>query len=138
MLWLMFSGAFVAATLFPGGSELLLTGFLSSNPEQCKALVIVASVGNSLGALTNYGFGLLGQKAFSPNNLKKSNIKFAVNLVHRYGYWSLLLSWLPLVGDALCLFAGWVRCPLLPSIIMITIGKTLRYIFVASIVLLWF
>ncbi|MCL1077783.1 DedA family protein [Parashewanella spongiae] len=134
----MFSGAFVAATIFPGGSELLLTGFLSSDPERWKTLVIVASIGNTLGALTNYALGLLGQKAFSSDELEKKSARFAVNLVHKYGYWALLLSWLPLIGDVLCVFAGWVKCPFLPSLLMITIGKTLRYLFIASIALLWF
>ncbi|QYJ77176.1 YqaA family protein [Shewanella sp. FJAT-52076] len=125
-LWLMFSGAFLAATLLPGGSEVLLLALVNSNPELWFSLFVVATLGNTLGALTSLGLGRLGRVAWEPEHLSLSQRR-ALALVEKYGIWSLLLSWAPVIGDILCVLAGWLRLPLLMSIILILIGKGARY-----------
>lgn len=125
-LWLMFSGAFLAATLLPGGSEVLLLALVNSNPELWFSLFVVATLGNTLGALTSLGLGRLGRVAWEPEHLSLSQRR-ALALVEKYGVWSLLLSWAPVIGDILCVLAGWLRLPLLMSIILILIGKGARY-----------
>ncbi|MCL1141809.1 YqaA family protein [Shewanella gaetbuli] len=126
-LWLMFSGAFLAATLLPGGSEILLIGLLTNNSEPWLALLIVASVGNTLGAMTSYYLGRAGRFAKSPKDFENKHYQRALNWFERYGVWALLLSWMPLIGDILCLIAGWLKLPVMSSTIMILIGKTVRY-----------
>ncbi|MCL2917677.1 YqaA family protein [Shewanella litorisediminis] len=125
-LWLMFSGAFLAATLLPGGSEVLLLALVNSSPELWFSLFVVATLGNTLGALTSLGLGRLGRVAWEPEQLSRSQRR-ALALVEKYGVWSLLLSWAPVIGDILCVLAGWLRLPLVMSIILILIGKGARY-----------
>ncbi|MCH4293456.1 DedA family protein [Shewanella sp. 3B26] len=125
-LWLMFSGAFLAATLLPGGSEVLLMALVKSSPELWLGLFVAATLGNTLGALTSLGLGRLGRIAWEPEQLSASQRR-AMALVEKYGVWSLLLSWAPVIGDVLCVLAGWLRLPLLASTVLILIGKALRY-----------
>ncbi|AZQ09742.1 YqaA family protein [Shewanella khirikhana] len=125
-LWLMFSGAFLAATLLPGGSEVLLLALVKSSPELWLGLFMAATLGNTLGALTSLGLGRLGRIAWEPEQLSASQ-RHAMALVEKYGVWSLLLSWAPVIGDILCVLAGWLRLPLLASTVLILIGKALRY-----------
>ncbi|MCL1067619.1 DedA family protein [Shewanella olleyana] len=137
-LWLMFSGAFLAATLLPGGSEVLLVALLTDAPEMWLSLLIVASVGNSLGAITSYYLGYLGRFAKTPDDFASKKYQHGLKLIEKYGYWALLLSWLPLIGDILCLIAGWLKLPIVPSTIMILIGKTIRYsLIVAAFMWAW-
>jgi membrane protein YqaA with SNARE-associated domain len=126
-LGLMFTGALLAATLLPGGSELLLLGFLKEGSQTWWALLIVASAGNTLGALTSYYLGSLGRLAKTPEQLAKRRYSHSIRLLTRYGSWVLLFSWVPLIGDLLCLLAGWLKLPVLSSGLMMLIGKTLRY-----------
>ncbi len=72
-LWLMFSGAFLAATLLPGGSEVLLVALLNEAPQTWFALLVVASIGNSLGAITSYYLGYLGRFAKTPEDFASKN-----------------------------------------------------------------
>lgn len=136
-LWLMFSAAFLAATLLPGGSEVLLVAFINEDKTAWLALVIVASLGNTLGSITSYYLGTLGRFARSPEEMAKGKYKHSLALVQKYGYWSLLLAWTPIIGDLLCLLAGWMKLPLLRTSLMILIGKSIRYILVAAMALHW-
>lgn len=136
-LWLMFSGAFLAATLLPGGSEVLLLALLDKQPEMALSLLLSATIGNTLGALSSYLLGLLGHKAVTPEQLDSGRHKQALALLKRYGYWALLLSWVPLIGDILCLLAGWMKLPLTKSTLMILTGKGLRYLIIVLLALEW-
>ncbi len=136
-LWLMFSAAFIAATLFPGGSEVLLVALVKEQPELWIELLVVATLGNSLGSMTSYGLGYLGRFAKTPEEIATGRFRYSVVLLEKYGYWSLLLAWLPIVGDLLCLLAGWMKMSLIQSAIMIFIGKGLRYLLVAAVTLQW-
>ncbi|MBW0280422.1 YqaA family protein [Shewanella xiamenensis] len=136
-LIVMFSGAFLAATLLPGGSEVLLVALLNKAPQAWLVLVAVASIGNTLGAMTSFYLGRLGRFAKSPEALSEGKHAKALTLIERYGVWSLLLSWAPIIGDILCLLAGWLKLPMLPALSMIFIGKTVRYLMVAAVTLHW-
>ncbi|QDO83130.1 DedA family protein [Shewanella psychropiezotolerans] len=136
-LWLMFSAAFLAATLLPGGSEILLVALLNDDSSNWLALVILASVGNTLGSITSYYLGTLGRFARSPEEMAKGKYKRSIALIEKYGYWALLLAWTPIIGDLLCLLAGWMKLPLLRSTLMILIGKSVRYFLVAAFALHW-
>ena len=119
----LFVASFLAATLLPGGSEALILLLVSQSPEQVFSLIAVASIGNSLGSVSSYGLGYLGR-------VKLSNAQFSsrsARLIERCGVWTLVLSWLPLIGDLLCVLAGYFKLPLGPSILLIVTGKTLRY-----------
>ncbi|AAN56552.1 DedA family protein [Shewanella oneidensis MR-1] len=136
-LIIMFSGAFLAATLLPGGSEVLLVGLLNKVPQAWLSLVAVASMGNTLGAMTSFYLGRLGRFAKSPEALSEGKHAKALTLIERYGVWSLLLSWAPIIGDVLCLLAGWLKLPMRLALIVIFIGKTVRYLVVAAATLHW-
>ena len=132
-LWLMFSGAFLAATLLPGGSEVLLLALLNDTPSLWLGLFVAASLGNTLGALTSFGLGRLGRVAWEPEKLSASQ-RHAMKLIGKYGVWSLLLSWAPLVGDILCLLAGYLRLPFWASTALILTGKAARYALLLAMV----
>ncbi|BAJ03125.1 YqaA family protein [Shewanella violacea] len=136
-LCLMFSAAFIAATLLPGGSEVLLVALLNNDTSNWLALVILASVGNTLGSITSYYLGTLGRFARSPQEMAKGKYKRSVGLIEKYGYWALLLAWMPVIGDLLCLLAGWMKLPLLKSTLIILVGKSVRYLLVAGLTLHW-
>ncbi|CAH0538599.1 YqaA family protein [Vibrio marisflavi] len=128
-LWVLFIIGFLSATLLPGGSEATLLATLSLHQYHPSIVVLVASVGNTLGGLTNYWLGL-----WIPNRTdKEKHGHKALLWLNKYGYWTLLFSWLPVIGDPLCLAAGWLRMKLIPSTIMIFVGKALRYSLLAAI-----
>ena len=110
--------AFVSATLFPGASEAVLLALVSSWPDALFTALTVATVGNTLGSMTSYAIG-----RFFPKKVSNR----ALDWLQRWGVYALLLSWLPLVGDALPLAAGWLRIHWFKSLIFIMIGKAGRY-----------
>lgn len=118
----LFTSAFVSATLFPGASEAVLLALISSWPESSWLAVGVASVANTLGSMTSY---LIGR--FFPRKVSNR----AIEWLERWGVWSLLFAWLPLVGDALPLAAGWLRIPWTKSAFFILVGKSARYVALA-------
>lgn len=118
----LFTSAFVSATLFPGASEAVLLALISSWPESSWLAVGVASVANTLGSMTSY---LIGR--FFPRKVSNR----AIEWLERWGVWSLLFAWLPLVGDALPLAAGWLRIPWAKSAFFILVGKSARYVALA-------
>ncbi|MCW9710355.1 DedA family protein [Avibacterium sp. 21-586] len=129
-LWLMFTSAFLSATVLPGNSEIIflfltapLIGTMFSN--DVLNLIAVATVGNTLGSMTTYVIGRWFPK-LEQKNLQRS---WALDKIQRYGIWTLLLSWLPIVGDAFCAMAGWLRFNCLKSMILIFFSKLLRYVF---------
>lgn len=132
MLLTLFIASFLAATILPGGSEALLIYNLSEHPELVWILVFVASIGNSLGSLTSYSLGYIGAKKLTKIQLGARSTQWIKN----YGVYSLLLSWLPLIGDVLCVAAGFYKLPIWMSTLFITLGKTCRYCIVAAIYLM--
>ena len=126
----LFIASFLAATLLPGGSEAALAAFLLAHPAEVPAALFWATLGNTLGGLTSYGAGRL---------LPERSLHRLPHLaqVHRFGSPSLLLAWAPLVGDALCVAAGWLRLPKLSCLLWLTVGKAARYAVLAWGVLFW-
>ncbi|MGF1696644.1 DedA family protein [Vibrio kyushuensis] len=128
-LWVLFISGFLSATLLPGGSEAGLIATLSLNQYSTLIIIVVATLGNTLGGMTNYWLGL-----WLPNRTQQEKHGHkAISWLNRYGYWTLLFSWLPIIGDPLCLAAGWLRMRLLPCFVLILIGKALRYSLLAAI-----
>ncbi|MCK6262327.1 DedA family protein [Vibrio sp. ZSDE26] len=128
-LWVLFISGFLSATLLPGGSEAGLIATLALNQYSTFIIIVIATIGNTLGGMTNYWLGL-----FLPNRTQQEKHGHkAIHWLNRYGYWTLLFSWLPVIGDPLCLAAGWLRMRFLPCFILILIGKALRYSLLAAI-----
>lgn len=123
----MFASSFLSATLLPGSSEALLVGLLLAGKVSVVGLVLVASVGNTLGGLTNILIGRL-----LPLKHQGRWHQTASAWLHRLGPAALIFSWLPVIGDLLCVLAGWLRFAWLPMVIFLTIGKTVRYIMLAA------
>lgn len=128
MDWALFFSALVSATLFPGGSEMLLLYRLNEGGS-AVALVLTATFGNVLGSLITYGMGRLGNEAVHKRWLRisEAQLERAERWFGDYGKPSLLLAWLPIIGDPLCLAAGLLRCGLITFVVLVTLGKLGRY-----------
>lgn len=130
----LFLAAFGAATVLPFQSEPVLVGLLASGKFSPTWLVVVASVGNVLGAVLNAVLGRFidrfHDRPWFP--VKASALDRAVGWYRRYGRWSLLLSWMPIFGDALTVIAGVLREPWWSFLMLVGIGKTARYIVLAA------
>ena len=126
----LFASSFLSATLLPGNSEVVLVAMLLSGVSQPWLLVVIATMGNSLGGLTNV---ILGR--FFPLREKSRWQEKAVGWLKRYGAATLLLSWMPVIGDLLCLLAGWMRISWGPVLFFLCLGKALRYVLVAWVTL---
>ncbi len=130
-LWGLFVSAFISSTIAPGGSEAVLAYMVAEKVQPIVWLVSVATVGNTLGALTTWWLGYMAAKKYPVETVLDKNKQRALNWVKRWGNWSLLFSWLPVVGDALCFAGGWLKLPLFFSVGLIFIGKLFRYVMVA-------
>lgn len=132
----LFLLSFLAATLVPLGSEWLLAVLLVNGFD--PAIVVpVATLGNSCGALTTYAIGLWGGPFLVHRILRispESQLK-AERFFTRYGSWSLLLSWVPVLGDPLCLVAGVLRTRFWRFLLLVATGKFIRYLVFAKLVL---
>ena len=128
-LLLLFGSAFLAATILPFYSEVILFALLREGGDPF-VLVLVATLGNTLGAVVNWVLGLYllhfqDRKWFY---FKREQIEKAQRWYSRYGFWSLLMAWLPVGGDALTLIAGIMRVRLWLFLVLVGAGKGLRYI----------
>lgn len=126
----LFASSFLSSTLLPGNSEVVLMAMLLSGVSQPWLLVLIATMGNSLGGLTNV---ILGR--FFPLREKSRWQEKAVGWLKRYGAATLLLSWMPVIGDLLCLLAGWMRISWGPVLFFLCLGKALRYVLLAWVTL---
>jgi membrane protein YqaA with SNARE-associated domain len=123
----LFIGSFLASTLLPGGSEAMLLWELELRPEQATLLWSVATLGNTLGGLSSWLIGWWLARRFPNRGLSDTRQRQALQRLSRYGSPALLLSWLPIIGDPLCLAAGWSGVRAIPAILFIGLGKALRY-----------
>ena len=126
----LFASSFLSSTLLPGNSEVVLVAMLLSGVCRPWLLVLIATMGNSLGGLTNV---ILGR--FFPLREKSRWQEKAVGWLKRYGAATLLLSWMPVIGDLLCLLAGWMRISWGPVLFFLCLGKALRYVLLAWVTL---
>jgi len=133
----LFGVSFLAATILPAQSELGLAGLIITGDYNIWLLIAVASVGNTLGAVVNWALGRgverLRNKRWFPAT--EDQLDKATTWYHKYGRWSLLMSWAPIIGDPLTLAAGVLREPLGSFLILVAIAKTVRYLIVAAIAL---
>ncbi|UVL63461.1 DedA family protein [Pseudomonas sp. B21-012] len=137
--WALFLSAFGAATLLPLQSEAVLVGLLLREPEALVSLLLIATAGNVLGSIVNWllgrGIEHLRDKRwfpFKPEQLAKAQQRY-----QRYGQWSLLLSWMPVIGDPLTLIAGIMREPFWRFLVLVTLAKAGRYLVLALLTLGW-
>lgn len=123
----LFFSAFLAATLLPFSSEIAFVTALHSGMNTTTALIF-ASSGNVLAIMVNYGLGYwLREKTGEKITRSKSGMK-ALYLGERYGYWGLMLSWLPLIGDPLTLVAGMLRLNVMWFVVLAGSLRVLRYV----------
>lgn len=119
----LFISAFLAATLLPGGSEIAFAAYVQWQPGSGGLALGVATIGNTLGGLTSVWLGRRLPVAPAGRHFPRLD-----RWMQRYGALTLILSWLPVVGDALCVLAGWRRVPWLPATGWMLLGKGLRYL----------
>jgi membrane protein YqaA with SNARE-associated domain len=126
-LWSLFGSAFVSATLAPGGSEAVLAYLAHKAGHSPLALLLAATSGNTLGAVTTWLLGFWTGSRYPADRPDEPRRHKAAAAVRRWGIPILLLSWLPVVGDGFCFAAGWLRLPFWQSVFAIMLGKALRY-----------
>lgn len=119
----LFLSSFVSATLFPGGSEAVLFGLLKLYPQLVWPALLTATLGNTLGGMTSYLVGRL---------MPQRENRHGAEWIHRWGSPALLLSWLPAVGDGLCVAAGWLRLNPWYAALFMGLGKAARYALIAQ------
>jgi len=128
-LYLFFS-AFISATLFPLGSEALLLYDLSLNLN-IFLIFLFATIGNSLGSIFNYYLGFKGEKYILEKDIiNQKKLQKAQNSFTKYGGYSLLLAWVPIIGDPITFIAGILKYDFKKFIILIFISKGSRYLFI--------
>ena len=130
-LWGLFGSAFISSTIAPGGSEAVLAYMVSEYQAQALTLIVIATIGNTLGALTTWWLGVFTAKKYPVEALLSEKKQATVKMVKKWGIAALFFSWLPIIGDGFCFAGGWLKMPLLISIIVITLGKAVRYSFIA-------
>jgi len=124
----VFVSAFLAATIVPFSSEAVLFAFLRLHPEQAVAAIALATLGNTAGGMTSYAIG-----RFLPAKVEQRLEPRTLGWLRRYGAPATLLAWLPVVGDALCVAAGWLRIAWLPALAFMAAGRLARYLVVATL-----
>lgn len=133
----LFLSAFGAATLLPLQSEAVLVALLSTGGHTPGVLVAVATLGNVLGSVVNWCLGL-GLERYRTRRwfpVSPARLAQAQGFYRRYGQWSLLLSWMPVIGDPLTLVAGLMREPLWRFLLLVTVAKLGRYLVLAGVTL---
>jgi membrane protein YqaA with SNARE-associated domain len=127
-LWGLFASSFLSATLLPGNSEIVFLALLHHAPALESAALVVATLGNTLGGLTSYLVGRL---------LPRPKEGRALAWMTRYGPAALLLAWVPVVGDGLCVASGWLRQNAAAAAAFIAAGKFARYYALAEGLAWW-
>jgi len=125
-LWGLFLSAFISSTLLPGSSEAVLVLIAADSGADKLVLLAVATLGNTLGGMSSWALGRVIAWRFPARRFAAKEQRAIARLQH-WGSPVLLLSWLPVVGDPLCLAAGWLRIHWLPSLVFIAAGKAARY-----------
>jgi membrane protein YqaA with SNARE-associated domain len=120
----LFASSFLAATLLPGGSEIVFAGVLNAKPHLYWPALAVVTIGNTLGGMSSYLIGRL-----LPQRAELKGLKW----VQSYGSPALLAAWVPIVGDPLCVAAGWLRIDPWLAALFMAIGKFARYFAIAAL-----
>ncbi len=126
----VFIVAFVSATLLPMGSEPMVFAMIKAHPDLFWQTIFVASLANTLGGVVNYGLGWGAKSAFARERQSKW-----FGWLERYGAKTMLLAWLPVIGDPICVLGGWLRLPFWPCVCYMAIGKLCRYLLLTGLLL---
>jgi membrane protein YqaA with SNARE-associated domain len=132
-MWGLFISAFISATLLPGSSEVVMVALLTAYPEQAWVAMAVATAGNAIGCAVTFAMGWgarAGLARFAHIQMNIDTEGPQVQRLRRFGPPALFLSFVPLVGDAFVLAAGWLKLPPLQSLLWAAAGKAARYLFV--------
>jgi membrane protein YqaA with SNARE-associated domain len=121
----------ISATLVPMGSEPAVFAVIKANAAMFWPVLLVATVGNTLGGVLNYALGYGAKQVFARERKTRW-----FHWLERFGAKTLLLSWLPGIGDPICSVAGWLRLPFWPSVAYMALGKFLRYVTITWLLLL--
>jgi len=137
-LSLLFGSAFMAASILPAQSELLLASLTSKGAYDVYLLVAVASLGNVLGSVLNYWIGkyLMHFQDHKYFPIKKKLLRKAEDYFHKYDAKILLFAWAPVIGDPLTIIAGAFKTKMWVFLVLVTIGKSIRYSIIALFVLM--
>ena len=126
----LFIISFLAATILPFSSELTLAGLMATSSYDNLFLLIIASLGNIFGSVVNWILGFysrnLSKKKWFP--FKNAQIEKSSKWFKRFGRWTLLFAWVPIIGDPLTLVAGLLRVKFIEFLILVSIGKVSRYV----------
>ena len=117
----LFFSAIMSSTILPGSSELYVISLINFADHSKHLILTIATLGNSIGSMITFYMGSLF-KRYKPTSYKVNK------LVLKYGEWSLLLSWMPLIGDIICIVAGYFKLNPIRSLLIIIFSKALRYI----------
>ena len=126
----VFLVSLISATLVPLGSEPVVFAMVKANPDMFWITIAVATIGNTLGGVINYGMGYGAEKAFHRERQSRW-----FGWLSKYGAKTMLLAWLPAIGDPLCALAGWLKLPFWQCLAYMAIGKCLRYLCMTSMLL---
>ena len=128
----LFIISFLAATILPFSSELTLAGLIATSNYDNLILLIVASFGNTLGSVVNWVLGFYSRNLITKKwfPFKDKQIENSSRWFSKFGKWSLLFTWVPILGDPLTLVAGLLRVRFLDFVILVVIGKVSRYLVV--------
>ena len=132
----LFISSFLSSTILPGHSEIILTAFIFLKKYPIIDLIFFASIGNILGSILNWfiGYFLTNLKDRKWFPINKSQLTRASSWFLKYGKWTLFLSWVPIIGDPLTIIAGIFRVPINIFICIISLAKTMRYVFISLVV----
>jgi len=126
----VFLVSLISATLIPLGSEPAVFAVVKANPALFWATMAVATLGNTLGGVIDYWMGYQAKQSFARERQSRW-----FHWLERYGAKTMLLSWLPGIGDPLCTLGGWLHLPFWPSIAYMALGKFIRYLTMTSLLL---
>ncbi len=118
----LFFSAILSSTILPGSSEIYVVSLINFSDHSKYLILTIATLGNSMGSMITFYMGLLFRR-YKPYNFKIKKI------VLKYGEWSLLFSWMPLIGDIICIVAGYFKLNPIRSVLIIVFAKSLRYVF---------
>ena len=135
----LFVAAFLSATLLPGSSEAALVALLVSERSGVADAILVATIGNTLGSCVNWALGLFvtrwrGSRFFP---VKDKDFDRYCALYQKYGLWSLLASWVPIIGDPLTVMAGVFKTPLRVFVPIVAFAKLMRYLAIIGVASFW-
>ena len=122
----LFFSAIMSSTILPGTSEVYVISLINFADHSKYLILTIATLGNSIGSMITFYMGFFFRR-YKPTSYKVNK------LVVKYGEWSLLLSWMPLIGDVICIVAGYFKLNPIRSLLIIIFSKALRYIFIIEI-----